>query len=130
MKLLISESQLEVLISHINESQPTKKIIKEGWREVVLGTAMLMGVKLTGVNAETATNALNDPKTIKEIEDALSSQKIERLADTLEQGGLKDAMNKIQANSFKIITNLSLAADEHGISSNVSIYNSENIKKS
>ena len=122
MNLLISEAQLEVLISHINETiQP----IRENWNEVVLGTALLMGVKLSGVNAQTATNALNNVEVVQKIGKTLSGPAIEKLADTLEKGGLEDTMGKLQANNFKIETNLSLAAEELGLNTNISIYNTE-----
>jgi len=126
MKLLISEAQLEVLIGHINKSsQP----IRENWREVVLGTAMLMGIKLTGVNAQTASNALNNAEVIQKIGKTLSGPEIEKLANTLEESGLEGAMDKLQANNFKIETNLSLAAEELGLITNISIYNTEKTTK-
>ena len=130
MKLLISEAQLEVLIGHINEThQPRKGIIEEGWKEVVLGTAMLMGIGLTGANAQTATSALNNAEIIQKIEKTLAGPQIEKLANTLEKGGLEDAMGKIEANADKIISNLSIAADEQGVpSSDISIYNTRNPK--
>lgn len=126
MKLILSESQLEMLIGHIQETDSTKnnkKVLEEGWKEVVLGTAMLMGVGLTGVNAQTANDALNDSNILQKIEATLESDNILKLVDTLENAGLGDAMNKIQANSDKIKQNFETAAKKKNLHLNLDIYN-------
>jgi outer membrane protein OmpA-like peptidoglycan-associated protein len=129
MKLLISESQLEVLIVYINEANhPNKEVLEEGWKEVVLGAAMLMGVGLTGSNAQTAENALNNADILNKIESTLEGPNIDKLANTLEKGGLENAMDKIQANADQIKTNLENAAKKKGLVSNVQIYNTKNQK--
>ena len=121
MKLLISESQLEVLIDHINEGGP-KQVIEEGWKEVVLGTAMLMGIGLTGANAQTANNALEDSEILKKIELTLSGPNIEKVANTLEKGGLDNAMEKIEDNADQIKAKFDYAAKKKGVTSNITIY--------
>ena len=129
MKLLISESQLEVLIAHINESNsPKKEILEEGWKEVVLGTAMLMGIGLTGANAQTGENALENAEILNKIENTLEGPEIEKLANTLEKGGLENAMDKIQANADQIKANFEYAAKKKGVTSNIQIYNTRNPK--
>jgi len=127
MKLLISESQLEVLITHINETnQNTREVLEEGWKEVVLGTAMLMGIGLTGVNAQTAEKALGNAEVLSKIENTLEGPNIEKLANTLEKGGLENAMDKIKANADQIKTNFENAAKKKGVTSKVQIYNTVN----
>ena len=102
MKLLITESQLEIIVNHIQETTKQKTILIEGWKDIVLGTAMLMGIELSGLNAEIAKKALTDLETIQKINDTIGSSKLEKVAETLEGGGLKDAMSKIQNNAQKI----------------------------
>lgn len=123
MKLLISESQLEVLVAHINEGTKPKQVIEEGWKEVVLGTAMLMGIGLTGANAQTANNALENAEILQKIENTLEGPNIEKVANTLEKGGLDNAMEKIQANADQIKANFDYAAKKKGVTSNIQIYN-------
>jgi flagellar motor protein MotB len=126
MKILITESQLEVIISHIKETnKPKDRVLEEGWKEVVLGTAMLMGFGLSGINAQTAKNALDNREVIKKIESTLESPEIDKLADTLEKIGLKDALNKMQTNAEKIKNNLEVAAKKKGISSNLQVYTTD-----
>ncbi len=126
MKILITESQLEVIISHIKQTnKPNSGVLEEGWKDVVLGTAMLMGFGLSGVNAQTAKNALNNADIIQKIESTLESQEIDKLADTLEKIGLTDALSKIQTNAETIKNNLEIAAKKKGVSSNLQIYNTD-----
>ena len=124
MKLLISESQLEIIITHIKETNTSKKeVLEEGWKEVVLGTAMLMGIGLSGANAQTAKNALNNAETIQKIEATLNSPDLDKLVTTLEKAGLKDAMTKIQNNAETVKQNLEAAANKKGVNVNVQVYN-------
>ena len=123
MKLLITESQLEAIICHIKESNSPRKVIEEGWKDVVLGTAMLMGIGLSGVNAKIAKDALGNTDVIKKIENTLNGPEIENLASTLEKSGLKDAMTKLENNALIVKQNLELAANKIGLDVNVQIYN-------
>jgi len=130
MKLLVTESQLEVIIAHIAESRkPKEEVLEEGWKEVVLGAAMLMGIGLTGVNAQTAKNALNNQDILNKIEKTLEGPQIDKLAQTLEDGGLENAMDKIQANADQIETNFEYAAKKKGLTTSVQIYNTKSTKK-
>lgn len=122
MKLLITESQLEIIISHIKETTPKKVVLEEGWKDIVLGTAMLMGISLSGINAKIAKNALNSVESIKKLEKVISGPELEKVATTLESGGLSDAMIKIQNKALKIKQNLEDAAKKQGLSLNVHVY--------
>lgn len=115
MKLKISEAQLEIIINHIQESNYPKPLIEEGWKEVVLGTAMLLGVNLSGVNAQTAQNALNDEQIIKQIENTLETDKIDQLAQTLEDAGLNNAKEKMISNANKLKNNFEKVAKKRGL---------------
>jgi len=123
MRLLISESQLEGLIAHINEGSKPKQVIEEGWKDVVYGAASLMGIELTGVNAHTAKNALDDIKTIKKIKSTLEGPNVMKVVDTLEKCGLKDAIDKVKVGVHKIKTNFDNVAKGKGLDINLSIIN-------
>jgi outer membrane protein OmpA-like peptidoglycan-associated protein len=128
-KVLLSEAQLEMLVNYIKEEESNKQVIEEGWKEVVLGAAMLMGVGLTGANAQTANKALDDEATLKKIEQTLEGPEIEKLANTLEKAGLDDAMEKIQANADQIINAYNYAAEKKKVNFQLSrVYNTRNPK--
>lgn len=124
MKLLITESQLEVIVNHIKQANTTnKEVLEEGWKEIVLGTAMLMGIGLSGANAQTAKNALDNAEIIQKIDKTLESPELEKVAATLEKAGLKDAMTKIQNNAETVKQNLEDAGKKKGLNLNVQVYN-------
>ena len=115
MKLKVTESQLELIINHIQESDTKKEVLEEGWKEVVLGTAMLMGIGLSGVNAQTANNALDNAQILQQIEQTLTTDKVQKLAKTLENAGFQNAMDKIESNAAKIEANFNKAAQDKGV---------------
>ena len=123
MKIIITESQLETIVNHIKETNTTiKKVLKEGWKDMVLGTAMLMGIKLSGANAQLADKVLNDIDGIKRLEKIIGGPELEKVAKTLEDGGLSDAMIKIQNKATKIKKNLEDAAKKQGVIINLHVY--------
>jgi flagellar motor protein MotB len=115
MKLTITESQLELIITHIQETEIKKEVLEEGWKEVVLGTAMLLGIGLSGANAQTANNALDNAQILKQIENTLESNKVQKLAQTLEKAGMQNAMDKIEKNAAKLEANFNKAAAKKGL---------------
>jgi hypothetical protein len=124
MKLIINEKQSIMLRNHINETYNQRVVVSEGTRDIALGVLMLMGVKLSGMNAQLAKQALNDKETLKKIEQSLESPDIEELVQTIEMGGMKDAMNLIQSNAEKLIDNYNRISKKMGIDSKlIRIYN-------
>ena len=109
----LSEEEVTVNLNLLLESN--KDVIEEGWKEVLLGTLMLMNVGLSGVNAQTAKKAVDDPNTLKQIEQTLESNKIVDLANELENIGLTNAMDKIQKNAKTIENNFNKAANQKGL---------------
>ena len=68
-KRLINNSS-DLLSESINKNS---ELLEEGWKEIVLGVAMLMGLNLTGQNDLTAKKALSDANTINQIEATLEN---------------------------------------------------------
>jgi len=101
-KILITESQAKLLISLIQEEQQ----LNEGWKDIILGVAMLAGVKLSGQNQIQAQNVLNDTSALKQLRNALQDDRFEKIVDDLESVGMKNAEDKIYSNVNKIEKNL------------------------
>jgi hypothetical protein len=78
------------------------KTINEGMQDVLMGTASLLGLKLTGYNAVVAKDALKSPKTLNLIKKHLESGNLDNLADSLEELGLLNAKNRIESDAFEI----------------------------
>ena len=60
-----------VLTESINENVEK---LDEGWKEIVLGISMLMGLNLTGQNDLTAKKALSDANIMNQIEATLEDK--------------------------------------------------------
>ena len=129
MRILISELQLKLISNYIQETETNKEILEEGWKEVVLGTAMLMGLGLSDANAQTANKALNDTTILKNIENTLESRDIERLAYTLEKSGLDNATEKLENNAETIKQNFNDAAKKNNTNFHLTrLYSTKNPK--
>jgi hypothetical protein len=96
-KLIITENQLERLISQIQD----KEILEEGWKEIVLGIGLLAGINLGGYNTM-AQDGLKNEKTINAINNVLQSNQLDNVIDSLESIGVKNAETIIYNNSENI----------------------------
>lgn len=116
-RLKISKKQYDSIIlkEHMNRLQDNtdtifsfmineSTLLNEGWKEVVLGVSMLVGVNLTGQNKKIAQDAVNNDKTMSQIKSILEdSEKIKELVDAMEQKGLKDPNIVLSKNAEKIV---------------------------
>lgn len=101
------ESRLECNITSLKESfNKDTELLEEGLKEVLLGVAKLLDVKLSGVNKVAAENALKDELVISEIKDILEDgNKIKELSKTFAEKGMKEPDLKLANNAKKIIDN-------------------------
>jgi len=95
----ITESQLQMVLNHM--SNP--KTINEGvGMSVLLGVASLMGIKLSGFNDKVAKEALSSPKTLNTIKKYLESEKLDDITSGLEELGMTNASDKLEADVYEI----------------------------
>lgn len=140
-KLKINEHQLKVLTTYIKEQNKpigflTEEvvvqdyIIQEGWKDIVLGVAMLAGIGLTGQNKAMAQKAVNDPYILQQVQDVLQDDRIEDVADSLEAAGMSDAMEKIVKNADKLEKNFNAKAVEFkGIKGGIRMYHGKELAR-
>lgn len=125
-KIKITENQLKLIINYINENNVIKDVLREdyfnnkqsineGWKEVILGTAMLLGLNLSGQNKILAQDSLKNPKIMAQIKSTLESDKIDDLATSLEDAGLKNALDKIETNAKTIEAKFNKIAQDDGL---------------
>lgn len=85
--------------------------------DVLMGTAVLMGYKLSGFNDKTAKDALSSPESLNKIKDYLEDEDIQYLAKSLADIGMTDAMDKIEAKRHDIQARFNdIAFDTEGVS--------------
>jgi len=88
-------------------------LLEEGWREVFLGVAMLMGVGLSGPNAAVAQNALQNNTTISQIKATLEDEtKLKELAQDLAEKGMKNPDSLMAKNAQNIVDKFNKLASE------------------
>jgi thymidine phosphorylase len=88
-KLIISERQLVVITKHIEYENSS--VINEGFNELALGMMSLAGAKLTGQNQAIAQKTLDNPKTLKQVQDIIVDAEqlynfIEKVKDIIPSG--------------------------------------------
>lgn len=109
------ESRLKASSSILNENlDESTQLLSEGWREVVLGVAMMLGVGLTGQNKIMGQNAVKNDSTMAQIKSTLEDEvKIGELVDALKAKGMKDPETKLATNAEKVVDAYNrIAADD------------------
>jgi len=101
----------DLLTENLNESA---QLLEEGWREVVLGVAMMLGVGLTGQNKAMAQDAVKNATTMAQIKSTLEDEgKVGELVDALKTKGMKDPESKLAQNAEKVMDAYNrIAADD------------------
>jgi len=96
-KVIIRESQLKNLVDYIKP-----RVLKEDAQDVLMGSAVLLGVKLSGFNEKIAKDALSSPKVLNMIKTKLESSDINDIVTGLEGMGMKDVMGKLENDRYEI----------------------------
>lgn len=123
-KLIITEQQYQLILNYQDKQQ-----LNEGWKEIVLGTAMLLGVNLSGQNKLIAQDAIKNQQILTQIKNTLESDKIEDLSQSLEDAGLRNALDKIENNAKTIEDKFNKIAKDKGLDYKLSIKTVESEKE-
>jgi len=101
----------DLLNENLNEST---QLLEEGWREIVLGVAMMMGLGLTGQNKAMAQDAVKNAQTMAQIKATLEdSSKTAELVKLLKDKGMKTPDIKLADNAEKVMDAYNrIAADD------------------
>lgn len=116
-KIKINEQQLELIVNYIKENEnpiiiKEDELIEEGWKEIFLGAALLLGANLTSAQTEKADQLLQNANILKQVEATLESNtEIEKLANyfKMDKSNLETYMQK---NADKIEARFDKYADE------------------
>ena len=124
------ESRLSVYRPIITETlDPSAELLEEGWREVVLGVAMMLGVGLTGQNKLIAQDAVKNAQTMSQIKSTLEdSTKIGELVDLLKEKGMKDPEGKLVQNAEKVVDEFNKISDNNDLKYKVDVKAVNNIQ--
>lgn len=124
-RLKITHKQYETILlneqtNRLIDEQP-KEVLEEGFKEVLLGVAMLMGVGLTGLNKASAQNALQNAETMAQIKSTLEDeQKTKELAQAFAEKGISDPDSLLAKNAEKIVDKFNELAKDKDMTYRVS----------
>lgn len=120
-KYYITETQMKKVISHVKNGD--NQVIEEGWKEVVLGAALLMGSTFGGNNlmAQKAQKIVGNPEVLTQIKSTLEDTNgIEKLANYIKMS--PDELNTyLEKNSQQIETKFNKAAKDSDITLSLDI---------
>ena len=89
MRIKLTSEQYDRLVLREQETR-SKEPLNEGMRDVLLGVAELMEVKLSGLNKELAIKALSDGNIMREIKTTLEDEeRFKEFTELLSEKGVK-----------------------------------------
>jgi len=120
-KLVISESQLELITKHIqNNGSLNEIVIEEGFKDLALGLLMLAGANLTGQNKAIAQNALDNQDIVQKIDSTLAdTTELNKLIDRIDSK-MPNAGKIIQQNADQIKATINYISDKNSVNQNIS----------
>lgn len=123
--LILNESENRLKESSniiINEDTNSSLILNEGFKDVVLSVAMLLGIGLTGQNKLIAQNAVKNSNTMAEVKSTLENEdKIKSLVDAMKNKGMEDPSDVLSKNAEKLIDNYNKIASDNKIKYKVDV---------
>jgi len=127
-KIKISQKQYNTILLHEQESRLKTssdiitetleigpEVLEEGWKEVVLGVAMMLGVGLSGQNKAMAQDAVKNAQTMSQVKATLEdTTKTQELANYMKEKGMKDPSTLLAKNAERVIDRFNkIAQDNH-----------------
>ena len=109
----------DLLTENLNDNT---QLLEEGWREVVLGVAMMMGVGLTGQNKLIAQDAVKNANTMAQVKATLEDEdKTKELVDAMKEKGMKDPSAMLSKNAEKVIDKFNEIANDNNLKYKVDV---------
>lgn len=104
-RIKITEQQLRVIVEHIkSDDNSNKEIIEEGFKDLLLGAALLLNLNLSGQNAAEVKQMAKDKEALEQLSSVLQNDSMRsKVVDFYEKKGLKDVDQKIVKNNEKLI---------------------------
>ena len=101
-KIKITESQYNKILLH--EQAERKNILTEGPKEVMLGVAVLAGIKLTGQNEFLSQKALKDSSVLRDIKSTFEDEgRLKELVSKMEEKGMESPSLLLSKNAKLIV---------------------------
>ena len=127
MRIKLTSEQYDRLVLREQETR-SKEPLNEGMRDVLLGVAELMEVKLSGLNKELAIKALSDGNIMREIKTTLEDEeRFKEFTELLSEKGVKNPINLLANNAKKIIDGYNKSAKANNLKETLGIEAGRNL---
>jgi hypothetical protein len=134
-KIKITQKQYTTILLHEQEArlmgsgdiitetlEVGPEVLEEGWKEVVLGVAMMLGVGLSGQNKAIAQDVVKNAQTMAQVKATLEdTAKTQELVDLLKQKGMKNPEQTLANNAEKVVDEFNKIAKDNGINPRMSV---------
>ena len=102
-KIIVTESQFNKLISSSSEDE----VLEEGFKEILLGAAMLMGLNLNAQNTDIAQDALEKEQVVQQIQNTIENDSTRnKMVSAMENAGVQNAEEKLMDVNKKLLKKL------------------------
>lgn len=125
-RLKITHKQYQTVLlneqkNRLGNDFESKEVLEEGFKEVLLGVAMLMGVGLTGLNKANAQSALANAAIMSQIKSTLEDElKTKELAQAFAEKGISNPDSLLAKNAKKIVDKFNELAKDKDMSYRIS----------
>lgn len=110
-KIIVTESQFNKLI----DSSSKEEVLEEGFKEILLGAAMLMGLNMNAQNQEIAQDALNKEQVVQQIQNTIENDSTRnKMVSAMENAGVQNAEEKLMDVNKKLLKKLKKKGYEAG----------------
>lgn len=114
----ILEIELELKNLYNNETHPPEKkeTLEEGWKEVLLGVSLMLGVNLSNQGKALAQDITKNKETMSQIKDVIEdSSKTTELINLMKEKGFKNPGELISKNADNLIKNYNEISDNNNL---------------
>lgn len=106
------------------------QLLEEGWKEIVLGISMLMGLNLTGQNNIAGEKAIQNTDILKQIENTLEDKsKTDELVKVMQEKGMKDPSGMLAKNAENIVKRYNEISDDKNMKIKLGVVTVRNLKE-
>jgi flagellar motor protein MotB len=115
-RILEIELELKSLYNNETPTPEKKETLEEGWKEVLLGVSLMLGVNLSNQGKALAQDITKNKETMSQIKDVIEdTTKTTELINLMKEKGFKNPSELISKNADNLIKNYNEISDNNNL---------------
>jgi hypothetical protein len=115
-RILEIELELKSLYNNETHTPEKKETLEEGWKEVLLGVSLMLGVNLSNQGKALAQDITKNKETMSQIKDVIEdTTKTTELINLMKEKGFKNPGELISKNADNLIKNYNEISDNNNL---------------